>query len=126
MIGVYPPRSLSHPPLILGLMGYRGKVKEQDQARRLRAKGLTMNEIAEKLAVSKGSVSAWTRGVPFQPRLIRTKARRRGPNILQRRKQEEIDSLRVEGIARIGQLDRKQFLIAGAMLFAGEGIKTEW
>jgi len=45
-----------------------------------------------------------TRDVPFQPRLIKTKARRRGPNILQRRKQEEIDRPRAEGIARIGEL----------------------
>ena len=85
-----------------------------------------MDEIAAQLRVSKGSVSAWTRDVPFQPRLLKTKARRRGPNILQRRKQEEIDSLRAEGIARIGCLDRKQFLVAGAALYAAEGSKADW
>src|SRR5437763_727540 len=83
MACVYPPLSVSHPPLILRLMGYRGKVAEQNEARRLRAKGLTMNEIAERVGVSKGSVSLWTRDVPFQPSLIRPRARRRGPNSLQ-------------------------------------------
>ena len=106
-------------------MGYRGKVKEQNQARRLRARGLTMDEIAEKLGVSKGSVSTWVRDVPFQPRLIKTTARRRGPNILQRRKQEEIEQLRAEGIARSGRLSRHAFLAAGAALYAGEGAKTQ-
>jgi len=107
-------------------MGYRGKVKQQNEARRLRAKGLTMDEIAQKLRVSKGSVSLWTRDVPFQPRLLRTKARRRGPNILQRRKQEEIGRLRAEGVARIGALSEKEFLVAGAALYAAEGSKAGW
>jgi transposase len=71
-------------------MGYRGKLDEQAEARRLRAKGLTMNEIAERVGVSKSSVSLWTRDVPFQPTLLRPRARRRGPNILQRRREERI------------------------------------
>ena len=65
-------------------MGYRGKVMQQNEAHRLRAKGLTMNEIAETLGVSKSSVSLWTRDVPFQPTLGQLGARRRGPNALQR------------------------------------------
>jgi hypothetical protein len=85
-----------------------------------------MDEIAARLGVSKGSVSLWTRDVPFQPRLIPTKARRRGPNALQRRKQEEIDRLRAEGLARVGRLDRQQFLVAGAALYAAEGSKAGW
>jgi hypothetical protein len=106
-------------------VGYRGKVAEQNEARRLRAEGLTMKEIAERLGVSKGSVSLWTRDVPFQPRLIPTRARRRAPNALQRRKQEEIDRLLVDGVARIGCLGRKDFLVAGTALYAGEGAKRD-
>ncbi|MBV8560778.1 MAG: helix-turn-helix domain-containing protein, partial [Acidimicrobiia bacterium] len=69
-------------------MGCRGKLEEQAKARDLRAAGLTMDEIAEKLGVSKSSVSLWVRDVPFEPRPIKSKARRRGPNSLQKRKQE--------------------------------------
>lgn len=47
-------------------MGYRGKLVEQEEARRLRALGLTMPEIAAELRVSKGSVSLWTRDVAFE------------------------------------------------------------
>jgi len=48
-------------------MGYRGKVREQEEARVLRAAGLTMPAIAERLGISRSSVSLWTRDVPFTP-----------------------------------------------------------
>ena len=84
-----------------------------------------MDEIAEKLGVSKSSVSLWVRDVPFEPGGHRTGARRHGPNALQRRKQAEIEAMRQEGMARVGRLDEKAFLVAGAALYAGEGAKTD-
>jgi len=48
-------------------MGYRGKVELQEQARALRADNLTLADIAERLGVSKSSVSLWVRDVPFTP-----------------------------------------------------------
>jgi transposase len=56
-------------------MGYRGKVKEQEQARALRAQNRTLADIAKTLGVSKSSVSLWVRDVPFTPTL-----RLRGPH----------------------------------------------
>jgi len=41
----------------------RRKDKERAEARRLRGEGMTINAIAEKLGVSKGSVSVWVRDV---------------------------------------------------------------
>lgn len=73
-------------------MGYRGKVREQQRARELRARGWTLARIADELGVAKSSVSAWVRDVEFVPG-SRTAARRRAPNALQRRKQREIDEL---------------------------------
>lgn len=110
-------------------MGYRGKVKEQEQARRLRREGRTLNEIAETLGVSKSSASLWTRDVEFTPRLPLGNRnhgpRKRGPNVLQRRKEEEIERLNAEGVARIGVLSDHAFLVAGVALYAGEGSKTD-
>lgn len=111
-------------------MGYRGKVAEQAKARELRAEGMTLDKIATALGVSKSSVSLWVHGVEFEPRPRahgprRTGARRRGPNVLQQRKQEEIERLRIEGIERIGQLSEREFLVAGVALYAGEGAKTD-
>jgi predicted transcriptional regulator len=105
-------------------MGYGGKTKEQARARQLRAEAWTMDEIAAELGVSKSSVSLWTRDVDFVPRPRRT-ARRRGPNKLQGRKAEEIERLRVEGVARLGRLEDQAFLAAGAALYAGEGAKRD-
>ena len=106
-------------------MGYRGKVRERAAARKLRADGCTLAEIAAELGVSKSSVSLWVRDVPFEPRRGRRTARRRGPNVLQRRKQAEIEELDRLGVARIGELSEHAFLAAGAALYAGEGGKRD-
>jgi transcriptional regulator with XRE-family HTH domain len=105
-------------------MGYRGKVVEQGRARELRAQSWTLQEIADELGVGKGSVSVWVRDVEFAPR-PRSAARRRGPSVLQQRKAAEIAGLLEEGRTRIGSLSEREFLIAGAALYAGEGAKTD-
>lgn len=102
-------------------VGYRGKVTEREAARDLRARGWTMDAIAAELGVSKSSVSLWTRDVPFEARPARTGARRRGPNVLQRRKAAEIAELMEAGRQRIGELSEREFLVAGLLLYAGEG-----
>ena len=94
-------------------MGYRGKLIERHRARKMRAAGMTMPDIAAALGVSRGSVSLWTRDVPFEPG-PRRRARRREPNALQRRKQAEIDELLEEGRRRIGELSDREVLVAGA------------
>src|SRR5690606_31205696 len=88
-----------------GGVGYRGKVHEQARARALRAQAWTLGEIAAELGVSRSSVSLWVRDVPFDEsvRAARARdnrgvaARRRGPNALARRKQDEIARLLAEG-----------------------------
>ena len=42
-------------------MGYRGKVEEQERARVLRARNMTLQDIATELGVSRSSVSLWVR-----------------------------------------------------------------
>ena len=74
-------------------MGYRGKLAEQQQARRLRRTGLPLAEIAATLGVSRSSVSLWVRDVEFTPLPRPPRGRRRSPNALQRRKQDEVDRL---------------------------------
>ncbi|MDQ4129935.1 MAG: hypothetical protein M3133_02915 [Actinomycetota bacterium] len=105
-------------------MGYRGKVEEQARARGLRAEGLKLAEIAERLGVSKSSVSLWVRDIP-----VVVERRRRGPAAgaatLRRRKEAEIARLHKEAAQRIGQLSEREFLIAGTALYAGEGAKGD-
>ena len=106
-------------------MGWRGKVGEREAARELRARGWTMDAIAAELGVAKSSVSLWTRDVPFVAPPGRTGARRRGPNALQRRKAAEISELMEAGRRRIGTLSEREFLVAGLLLYAGEGAKGD-
>lgn len=104
-------------------MGYRGKVREKEEARRLRARGWRLADIAAGLDVRKGSVSLWVRDVAFEPN-TRSPPQQRQPNVLERRKQTEIDEVKAAGVARIGRLSDQEFLVAGAALYAGEGAKT--
>ena len=104
-------------------MGYGGKIDAQRRARELRARSWTLADIATELGVSKSSVSVWVRDVAFVPN-PRRRARRRGPNKLQRAKAAEIERLRVEGIERVGTLTEREFLMAGLGLYAGDGAKT--
>ena len=89
-------------------VGGRGKVLERDEARRLRALGRTMPDIAAELCVSRSSVSLWTRDVPFVAGPRRLRPRR--PNALERAKQTQIDDLMGEGRRRVGCLSERLLL----------------
>src|SRR5450759_4449543 len=105
-------------------MGYRGKVREQEEARRLRSEGKTLVEIATALNVAKSSASIWGRDVPFTPSPPRTGAhRRRHP--FHDAKVRRIEELNVIGRHVIGVLDDDAFLVAGVAMYAGEGSKTD-
>jgi hypothetical protein len=105
-------------------MGYRGKTAEQEEARRLRADSWTLQDIAEKLGVSKSSVSIWVRDVPFTPSPRRWGPQRR-PNPASFAKQRQIEELDAAGREQIGVLSDEAFLAAGIALYAGEGSKTD-
>jgi len=105
-------------------MGYRGKLREREQARALRSQGVTLAEIAQQLHVSKSSVSTWVRDVPFTPSKRRTGAQRR-PHPAHDRKLREIEACDAEGRRLIGRLSEDAFLAAGVALYAGEGAKTD-
>jgi transcriptional regulator with XRE-family HTH domain len=106
-------------------MGYRGKLAERQRARELRAEAWTLADIARELGVSKSSVSLWVRDVDFVPN-----PRRRGhwtkdnPHPLQVAKEHEIERCWRDGVATVGQMSDREFLLVGAALYAGEGFKT--
>ena len=103
-------------------MRYRGKVKEQEAARVLRAEGHTLAHIAAKLGVSKSSVSLWVRDVPFTPSPRRHGPHRR-PHPAHEAKLRQIEDLNRQGATRIGVLGDEEFFVAGVALYAGEGSK---
>jgi len=105
-------------------MGYRGKVQEQERARDMRARNMTLQDIADELGVSKSSVSLWVRDVPFTPSKRRTGPQRRLHPAYEA-KLLQIATLDLVGVRRIGTLDEEAFLAAGVALYAGEGAKTD-
>jgi hypothetical protein len=105
-------------------MGYRGKLKEREEARVLRAQNLTLADIAQRLGVSKSSVSLWVRDVPFTPSKRRYGPRRR-PHAAHIRKLQEIEASDQEGRDRVGVLSTGAFFAAGIALYAGEGSKRD-
>jgi hypothetical protein len=105
-------------------MGYRGKVEQQEQARAMRARNMTLQDIATELGVAKSSVSLWVREVPFTPSKRRTGPRSR-PHPAHEAKLAQIAALDAEGVRRIGTLSESAFFAAGVALYAGEGAKTE-
>jgi hypothetical protein len=105
-------------------MGYRGKVKEREEARRLRAQNLTIIQIADQLGVSKSSVSIWVRDVPFTPSKRRYGPQRR-PHPATGERIREIEQCNQDGLDVIGTLDEKAFLVAGVALYAGEVRKRQ-
>jgi hypothetical protein len=110
-------------------MGYRGKLREQHQARELRAQAWTLQEIADHLGVAKSSVSLWVRDVEFNPKPRRTDRRYGGkppgPNKLHQHKLAEIERLKQEGLERLADLTEQEFRVAGIALYAGEGAKRD-
>jgi hypothetical protein len=105
-------------------MGYRGKVKQQEQARAMRAQSRTLADIAQTLGVSKSSVSLWVRDVPFTP-ILRLRGPHRHPHPAHAAKLRQIEELNREGKTRLGVLTGEAFLAAGVALYAGEGSKTD-
>lgn len=105
-------------------MGYRGKLREREEARRLRAQSWTLHDIATHLGVSKSSVSVWVRDVDFVPSPRRTGAQRR-PHPFHEAKLREIAEMDAAGVAALGVLDERSFLVAGVALYAGEGSKRD-
>jgi hypothetical protein len=105
-------------------MGYRGKVVQQEQAREMRARNMTLQDIATELGVAKSSVSLWVRDVPFTPSKRRTGPQRR-THPFHEAKLAQIAAFDAEGRARVGTLSEAAFLAAGIALYAGEGAKRD-
>lgn len=105
-------------------MGHRGKVEARARARELRAASWTLAEIADEVGAAKSSVSLWVRDVDFEPRPRNRGHASQRPHPMRVRKEAEIEQLRREGIARIGELTDREFLMAGLGLYAGDGAKT--
>jgi hypothetical protein len=106
-------------------VGYRGKLAEQERARALRLQGMTLQDIATTLSVSKSSISLWVRDVAIEPIKRRPSHRSAHNHPLHLAKVAEIEECDRLGVERIGNLSDEAFFAAGIALYAGEGSKTD-
>jgi hypothetical protein len=119
-----PPPDWTHRP--------NAKDELKAQARELRGQGLDYGEIAERLRVSKSSVSLWVRDLPVPERLSYEECRKRSAEGTHRYweaeraiRTERHATERATAAAEIGELTNREIIIAGALVYWCEGSKTK-
>lgn len=105
------------------------------QARILRRRGASVDSIAATLNVSKSSVSNWCRDVPLsaaQKQRLKENSikaggagRLKGAETNRNRRLAKIQSGEERGRELFSKLSPKEFLVAGAAIYWGEGSKTD-
>ena len=111
------------------------KSKLKLKAQVLRRGGRGIREIVAILKIPLSTTSYWCRNIPLskkqQQRLIqrqRDKAyegRLKAAEILRSRRLRIVESLNAVGVSEIGQINDREFFIAGAALYWGEGYKKQ-
>ena len=107
------------------------KIEEQTKAQKLRKRGLSINEIAQKINISKGTVSVWCRDIPLSHTQIKRlvekqisgsyEGRLRAVEKIRQKRQTEVELLRKEGIKEIDKLNKRDLLVAGIAMYWSEG-----
>lgn len=116
-------------------MGYFGKLEEKAKAINLRKTGLSYSQIQEIVHVSKSTLSVWCRDIKlnkFQKENledIRKKSARVGSHIAAKNKIakriEKSKQIHDLAIQELGELSKRERLIAGIALYLGDGYKTD-
>lgn len=94
-------------------MGNRDKVEERRRARELRAQSWALQQIADELGVSKGSVSLWVRGIDFIPTPRSRGHSSQRPHPLTLRKEAELERCRTEAESWAARADERGLFIWG-------------
>lgn len=111
------------------------KIIKREKAVLLRKKGLNIRDIAEKLDVSKSSVSNWCRDIALTQKQIqqlekkRKDGQHRGSMIAAERKRalrkKRVKETRALGATDIGRLSKRDLYMLGLGLYWGEGYKSD-
>ncbi len=120
---------------MMELMGYFGKLGDKLKTQELRKQGLSYREILTQINVSKDTISRWCRDIVLSDeqknRLLKNKSfgQRKG-SIVAADNKRQARILRTQNIFQeakkeIGTLRKRDRFIAGIMLYAGEGEKTD-
>lgn len=107
------------------------KFEERNKARKLRRKGRSINEIAERVNASKSSVSKWCRNISLAPKQIERLAQRQKNGSykgrmkylekIRKKRMKEVARLKRQGIKDISELSKRDFFLSGVAIYWGEG-----
>lgn len=107
------------------------KIKKKIQAQELRRKGLSISEIAQKLNLSKSTISLWCRNISLSSKQIKRlvekqksksyEGRLKAVEKIRQKRLREVKLLRKEGIKEINKLNKRELLIAGIAIYWSEG-----
>lgn len=110
------------------------KSEKKEQAQRLRLAGQSIKDIAQKLSVSKGSVSLWCRQIvlteqqisSIQKRGFKKNERGRlvGALANKQKRLNIISQLRTSGMQQVGNLSHRELILVASALYWAEGAKT--
>ncbi|WP_448315229.1 hypothetical protein [Streptomyces sp. CO7] len=101
----------------------------RDEARRLRSRGLTYDQIQMQLGCSKSSISLWVRDLPKpdrgRSRGEATEIARRGWEARLRIREEERQRTKAAARLAIGELSDRELFLVGVALYWAEGSKDK-
>ncbi len=99
----------------------------REQAIKLRSEGWSYNIIADRLSVSKSTLSCWLRDVPFKPNATVKKRMNDGlaKSVATRHKKklQSIKDARDKARQDVGALSKRDLAMLGIALYMGEGMK---
>jgi DNA-binding CsgD family transcriptional regulator len=106
------------------------KDAERTQARQLRADGLSLRQISEKLNVAKSSVSVWVADIPVPPICGPGSAEiaQRGRDYWKaemRKRDVAREQTKLSAAQEVGSLSDRDLLLVGAILYWAEGSKDK-
>ena len=105
------------------------KREEKEMAMALRKKGMSYNQIREKVCVSKSTLSLWLEGYPLSEkrlhelRLLRTPNREAFRETMRTKREARIDVQYQKVMRDLSQITDRELFVAGFFLYWGEGAK---
>lgn len=94
----------------------------------LRNKGYSYNLIANRIGISKSTLSCWFKDIPFSPNNLVLKRIKTGPYISGHKSHEKkvLNVLRIKKLAKkeLGDISKRDLWMLGIGLYIGEGSKT--
>lgn len=107
--------------------------KEKEEAIKLRNKGLSIKEIAQRIGVAKSSVSLWVRNVELNLEQIERLSKRvSGIRVIEKRRKTRLENEKAKrqiildkAEKQIKKISQKELWLMGVMLYWAEGGKTQ-